>query len=31
MTEEQIDQDKLRELLERTAQLPRDIEPPADA
>lgn len=31
MTEEQIDQDKLRELLERTAQLPRDIEPPAGA
>ena len=31
MTEEQIDQDKLRELLELTAQLPRDIEPPADS
>ena len=31
MTEDSIDQDKLSALLERTAQLPRDIEPPAEA
>ena len=31
MTDDTIDQDKLRELLARTAQLPREIEPPVDA
>lgn len=31
MTEDSIDKDKLRDLLQRTAQLPRDIEPPAEA
>jgi hypothetical protein len=31
MTEDTIDQDKLRDLLARTAELPREIEPPAEA
>ena len=31
MTDETIEQNQLRELLARTAQLPREIEPPADA
>ena len=31
MTDDTLDQDKLRDLLERTAQLPREIEPPAEA
>ena len=31
MTDDNIDQDKLRDLLARTAQLPREVEPPAEA
>ena len=31
MTDDTLDQDQLRELAARTAQLPREIEPPADA
>ena len=31
MTDDTIDQEKLRELLARTAKLPREIEPPAEA
>lgn len=31
MTEDPIDQEKLQDLLARTAQLPREIEPPAEA
>jgi hypothetical protein len=31
MTEDTLDHEKLRDLLQRTAQLPREIEPPADA
>ena len=31
MTDETIDQEKLRDLLARTAQLPREIEPPVEA